>query len=786
MPNDPHPHIKNEGSGAVAQGDGATALGERAVLVTGVNNGLIITGDGKTVSLTQVIQMYGDLPSALCQLKSVDEHFTGREEQLNEIIKVVGAGGAAAIAGVQGKGGIGKTALALMAGYALCPAYPDAQVFVELGAFSGSPRTAEQARDDVLRAFYPNAKLPDDQRVLWNEYRAALSGVKNGLMILDDAANDAQVQALRPPPGWGVIITSRHNLSEGNPVPLDVLPEPDAMKLLRAICPRLSEDEATHMAGLCGRLPLALRIAGGFLKVKTTKPAREYLSELSADRLGRLGDAVETVLARSWAALNETERAAWAALSIMPASFTREAGAALLPSLPRVTSRGGVRGGEVLDELAAYNILDYDAATERFVWHDLLRELAAKKLSEAERGAAARRGAAQLRHAAYFTQMAYTANKLYLQGGAGVVNGLAMFDRERAHIESAFDTLRTLKAHRELIELVDAVVYIGQALRFHPRQSMAWLEAQREAAHASGHKQAEGWALGNLGNAYAALGDARRAIEFYKQCLTLHREIGDRRGEGADLGNLGNAYAALGDARWAIEYYEQCLTLHREIGDRRGEGADLGNLGLAYADLGDAQRAIGFYEQRLVIAREIGDRRGEGNALGNLGTAYRNLGDARRAIGFYEQQLEIVREIGDRRGEGAALGNLGSAYHSLGDARRAIGFYEQYLAIAREIGDRRGEGNAIWGLGNCYLNLSDEKTAIQNFEQALKIMTDIGDKGAVASLSWNLGLWYEAQGNLVRAAELMQVRVDFLRGIGHPDADEAAADVAGIRAKLGQ
>ncbi|MFZ1793229.1 MAG: NB-ARC domain-containing protein, partial [Anaerolineae bacterium] len=463
MPNDPHPHIKNEGSGAVALGDGATALGERAVLVTGVNNGLIITGDGKTVSLTQVIQMYGDLPSALCQLKSVDEHFTGREEQLNEIIKVVGAGGAAAIAGVQGKGGIGKTALALMAGYALCPAYPDAQVFVELGAFSGSPRTAEQARDDVLRAFYPNAKLPDDQRVLWNEYRAALSGVKNGLMILDDAANDAQVQALRPPPGWGVIITSRHNLSEGKPVPLDVLPEPDAVKLLRAICPRLSEDEATHMAGLCGRLPLALRIAGGFLKVKTTKPAREYLSELSADRLGRLGDAVETVLERSWAALNETERAAWAALSIMPASFTREAGAALLPSPTRVISRGGdgVGGGagETLDELAAYNILDYDAATERFAWHDLLRELAAKKLSEAERGAATRRGVAQLRHAAYFTQVGKMADQLYLQGGDGVVSGLAVFDRERAHIEAAFDALRTLKVHRELIELVDAVNY---------------------------------------------------------------------------------------------------------------------------------------------------------------------------------------------------------------------------------------------------------------------------------------------------------------------------------------
>jgi tetratricopeptide (TPR) repeat protein len=72
--------------------------------------------------------------------------------------------------------------------------------------------------------------------------------------------------------------------------------------------------------------------------------------------------------------------------------------------------------------------------------------------------------------------------------------------------------------------------------------------------------------------------------------------IGDRRGEGNALGNLGLAYAALGEARRAIEFYEQALVIDREIGDRRGEGADLGNLGSAYFTLGEARRAIEFYE----------------------------------------------------------------------------------------------------------------------------------------------------------------------------------------------
>ena len=90
----------------------------------------------------------------------------------------------------------------------------------------------------------------------------------------------------------------------------------------------------------------------------------------------------------------------------------------------------------------------------------------------------------------------------------------------------------------------------------------------------------------------------RRAIEYYEQALVISREIGDRRGEGTALGNLGIAYADLGEVRRAIEYYEQALVISREIGDRRGEGEPLGNLGNAYAGLGEVRRASSTTSRR--------------------------------------------------------------------------------------------------------------------------------------------------------------------------------------------
>ncbi len=70
-------------------------------------------------------------------------------------------------------------------------------------------------------------------------------------------------------------------------------------------------------------------------------------------------------------------------------------------------------------------------------------------------------------------------------------------------------------------------------------------------------------------------------------------------GRGTALGNLGAAYANLGELDKAIEHYQQRLKIAREIGDRRGEGTALGNLGLAYADLGELDKAIEHHQQAL-------------------------------------------------------------------------------------------------------------------------------------------------------------------------------------------
>jgi tetratricopeptide (TPR) repeat protein len=667
----------------------------------------------------------------LYELPAPPGDFTGREAELAELVAHVEAGGVT-ISGLRGMSGIGKTALALKVAEQIKVRYPDAQFYLDLKGTT-EPLSPSQAMEHVIRAYHPTAKLPESEDELHGLYLSVLEG-KRALLLMDNARDAGQVKPLVPPAGCCLLVTSRWHfaLKGWHALDLNALPEADAQALLLKLASRIG-DSADRIAALCGRLPLALCLAGGALAARENLSVQDYIRQLedSRQRLKQIDKykeytneelGVEASLDLSYRLLKPDLQERWRALSVFPGSFNAPAAAAVWAGEP-------AEAKERLGDLLTHSLVEWEAAGERYRLHDLARDFADSKLDVAERTAA------QRHHAEHYLSVLRSAKGLYKQGHESVRAGLALFDLERPNIEAGQRWAAERAGNDDLAARIccnypDAGVYCLN-LRQHPRKELIpWREAALDAARRLKDRAAEGAHLGNLGNAYTDLGETRRAIEFHEQFLVIAREIGDRLGEGNVLGNLGIAYAALGETRKAIEYHEKALAISREIGDRRSEGQDLGNLGLAYAALGETRRAVEFYEQQLTITREIGDRHGEGNALGNLGIASRALGETRRAIEFYEQYLAIAREIGDRRGEGNALGNLGNAYNVLGEPRRAIEFYEQQLTITREIGDRRGEGNALWNMALAWNKLNERAKAIPLVEQALTIYEQIEDPHA--------------------------------------------------------
>jgi tetratricopeptide (TPR) repeat protein len=669
----------------------------------------ISTAPGTTPKSTQPeITVEASTPTikSLHQLRAPVADFVGRELEIDHLVKVlseVTESGKTAIGGIRGMGGLGKSELAYAVSHRLADTFPDAQLLLELRGVSNNPLTPEQALQVVIRAFEPLAQLPSDLDALKGIYITLLTG-KRVLILADDAEDAKQVSALLPPPGCALLLTSRQrfNLPGMVTCDLETLPAQEAKELLLEIYPDI-DTAAPHMAELCGRLPLALRLSAEMC-ANSPMSIEYHLKALEKARLELLRDPdnpddpktnVEASLRLSYDALDLLVQQVLCQLSVFPASFDTNAASAVV-EVPGAEDHETTADPRPLEEMLALlyrrSLLDWDRQTERYSLHDLVRVFALARLEDED--------AVRMRHAQHYAQIAALADDLYLKGKENLPLGLKLFDQERANIDTGWNWARaragspSQEVYELLLDYANATVHIG-ALRYDTRQErIPQLNAAVEAARRLSRKGAEGALLSNLGTAYRRLGDARASIQHHEQSLEIARNMGDRQREGNALGSLGNAYVYLGETRRAIEYYEQTLEIAHKLGDRRSESKALGSLGLAYADLGETRKAIQHYEQSLKIAHEIGDRQGESIALGNMGISYKNLGEIHKAIQYYEQYLEVAHELGYRQGEAIASWNLGLLLAEEGNLSRGVELLQVTVDYEREIGHTDAEKDA--------------------------------------------------------------------------------------------
>ena len=738
------------------------------------------------------------------QIPLPPQDFTGREEDLRELLSYFDRGATMIVLG--GMGGIGKTALAYKLAEKLKDRYPDGQVFVDLQGNSQKPLEPAEAMGQIIRSFDRTASLPKSKSELANLYRSTLDG-KRALLLLDNAFDDNQVSPLQPPFMCGVLITSRRRftLPGLREMDLGTLKPSDARDLLLAIDGRIG-DQADELARLCGYLPLALKAAGSILaNTKNLDPA-VYIKELRAERtrLERnesegVDIDVEASFGLNYARLPDDLKRVLRMASVFPADFDAEAEEAVCED----------KGHRYLSDLVRWSLVDYLEATKeagRYRLHDLIRVFATVHFNEEDNEKA--RFDAHRRHAEHYRHVLSSADKLYQKGREDVMAGLKLFDREWVNIQAGWAWAEgiALMANQSMpsdirnekkLALSLCISYLTDAgdyvlsLRLRPRDMIRCLNTALGAARQLKDRGSEGALLGNFGIAYKNLGRTRESLKCHEQSLAIARDVEDRQGEGNALSSLAMAYKNLGEYREALKLQEQALAIAREIGNRRGEGTALNRLGMVYKNLGEYQKARELHEMALAIAREIGNRRGEGTALNRLGIVFKNLAVPYRnknpeewqkalekARELHEQALAIAKEIGDRRGEGAALCNIGSIHHSLGDDIKALELYEQHLAIAREIGDQRGEGAVLGYMGIAYYDLGNYRKAIEFQDQSLAIAREFGDRRREGNALWNKSLSLDRIGDRTQAIYYARLALEIRAQIESPYAEEVQLKLA--------
>ncbi|MET8222845.1 BTAD domain-containing putative transcriptional regulator [Streptomyces sp. NPDC004082] len=285
-----------------------------------------------------------------CTLPHGLTDFVGRRQEVDALLRTAREGSRGSgplLICVDGMGGIGKTALALHTAHRLAQDYPDGQFYVDLHGFSPGegPREPAEVLHVLLRSLGTEAaRIPADLDTQVAMWRALLAESKV-LLVLDNAASEAQIVSLLPPGNGSLaLITSRrrlYGLDGTEPCPVSRMSDADSRTLVERLLGDGLDPEATRrLVAHCGGLPLALRLAAAKLRSRPTWNLSHLVERL--DDMQRrpaelkAGDrSVRSVLQLSFETLTDAQRDALGVLTLLPdASLDAYEAAALLGTSP--------------------------------------------------------------------------------------------------------------------------------------------------------------------------------------------------------------------------------------------------------------------------------------------------------------------------------------------------------------------------------------------------------------------------------------------------------------------
>ncbi|HEU5473403.1 MAG TPA: BTAD domain-containing putative transcriptional regulator [Actinophytocola sp.] len=704
----------------------------------------------------------GERPVVPRQLPASIGDFTGRERLIAEIMTVLSGESdlatayAVRIVTISGKGGVGKSSLAVRVAHQLGGVYPDGVLYGGLQHLSGTDDPTPKLLARFLRALGVGATtMPDNVPERAELYRSLLAD-KRLLVVLDDVSDEEQVLPLLPGSSTcAVIATSRVRLSGllgAHSIDVDVFDTANSMELLAKIIGRkrvrVERDTAVELVNLCGGLPLALRIAGARLAsrphwriaglVRRLEDEASRLDELTVRGVGlrsnidltyRSLTAPAKRLFRLFAVIRSTDFPAWTAAALLDCDIgTAE---------------------DVLETLVDAQLLDaveMPGEQVRYRFHRLIRICAMERLVETE--TLDERNQALARVLGGWLALAEHAHRQEFGGDYLVLHGTAprwrppgeaadlpesrpteWWDAERDALLAAIRQAAAAGLDELCWDLALTAMTLFEIRGYYDHwraTAQTGLEVTVRAGNRTG-RAAMLLSLGCLHLAQQRLTEAQRCLT---EALDLFRAGGNVHGRALVLSNLAIVDGLLGRSPEMLSRYDEALTLMRAVGDRMGEAQVLAGVAGYRADEGDTGSAGQLLDEALAICREVGCRRGEAEVRHRVAHLHLDANQTDLAHRELDRVLVIVREVGDRIGEVHGLYGLGLVLHREGRLDSAETSLLLALGLARRLGERMKEAQALHLLGEIGLDRGDRTTGAELLGQARVLLAGLESKQA--------------------------------------------------------
>ncbi|MEW9534104.1 BTAD domain-containing putative transcriptional regulator [Microbispora sp. NPDC049125] len=716
-------------------------------------NDAILRGDPALLAAPSDETVRGPVPA---QLPVAPGDFTGRVLETSTLVEALTTGPAPAIQIIGGRAGSGKSALAVHVAHQVAKAFPDGQLFAELRGMSEAPADAGEVLGRFLKALGVRpADVPAATAERAELYRTLLAG-RRVLVLLDDAAGEQQVRPLLPgAPGVAVMITSRNRLGALDGVrrtDLDVLEPDEAADLLVRIvgAERVAAEEpvAREIVELCGRLPLAIRIAGARLATRQRWPLR-LLADRLTDERRRLDElAISDLEVRAGFELSYRGLDAGARRAL------RRLGHLGVPDFSPwivawLNDTSMTAAEDVLERLVDAQVVDFSRVDElgtlRYRIHDLVRIYACER-AEVEEPATA------------------------LAAAVGRVLHGWLTLAEQVAADAPSDEIGWMRPAVAAFPVPDDL--IAQVLAdphdwFGIEQPTLVAGVERAAALGL-HEMVCQFASARLGPSFFGVNRFESRERINRAALAAARDAGDRQGEATMLAELGHLRYLQDHFPVARQVFGEALGAFRQLGDARGQAVALAGLGVTCREAGRLVDALYFLDQAGELLTELGEDVGIAY-LRRLSASVRlERGDYPAAWAGLEESLDAYRRTGCRRGEAAALRTMSLFHRATGEYDEAIETAEAAKAIFARLGDKLMEGYSVRAWAKAQFRLGRTERALAPLEGALATCRSMGDRWGLGVTLRTLGELHLAEGRLDDAVACLAAAMEVWRDMEAP------------------
>ncbi|MBL8063313.1 MAG: diguanylate cyclase [Anaerolineales bacterium] len=708
-----------------------------------------------------------NLPAALTS-------FIGRETELAEVRRMIGA---ARLLTLVGPGGMGKTRLTLQAARESINGFGDGVWFIELAPISASTLLLYTVAS-VLGVHEEQSRPLIDTLCTWLSDKELLIILDNCEHLLDPVAQFVD-KVLRASPNVRILASSREALDIAGElvyrmpalelpetqaeIPSEQLSSYPAVRLFmeRAAFAdsnfRVSGDRTSLIVQICRQLdgiPLAIELAAARLR---TLSVEEIASGLH-DRFNLLTKGNRAAMPRhqtlrglidwSYDMLTKEEHLLLRRLSTFSGGWTLEAA-------EQVCIEAGGAGLEsaavleLLQRLANKSIINFDehAGDPRYSMLETIRQYAFEKLVEA-----GEENQLRDRHLNHYLNFAERTEPILISARRGEwVRRLEIeHDNLRAALERACNQ-NAERAHR-MAGALGWFWYFGD----HLNEGHAWCLRVLALDENAVPKQFRAKAMNSAGMVSGNLGHNEESRSWLEKSISLWQVLHEQRLLSETLFWLSYSFVQLGEDEKVCALFEKYESLLRTASDPLILGWSLTYWGRALETAReDFATAKLLHDESVELGRTTQDINILGTAFMNLGYWAAKQGDYETAYHYHSESSKWHKTDGARLRIAISSHNMADMLSLQGKYLEAQALYEESLALSRALGDQAFIAWTAYRLGYLAVHLNQHERARQLFAESLKLYRAQIQQELLTSPLAGYAELLRRQGNFTQAAHIL-------------------------------